>query len=164
MTIFSHSAFSPGACYTCKAQQSHSTGHHLSDLVTLSKVHYEYKGFDKKCLVLNCKALLLVYFITYDGNYMTSCLSSFFPVYNELTASRQTVKHFIFQCYMAAKRHQFINSFMIYKKPANVTFSIFIKTDRKITTFSQSGIQIKIHPQSLADQTQVTNCIFTFWN
>ena len=122
MTIFSHPAFSPRARYTCKAQQSHPTGHHLSHLVTLSKVHYEYKGFDIKCLVPNCKALLLVYFIIYGGNYMTSCLSSFFPVYNELTASIQTVKHFIFQCYMSAKGHQFINSFMIYKKPANVTF------------------------------------------
>lgn len=61
---------------------------------------------------------------------MTSCLSSFFPVYNELTASRQTVKHFIFQCYMSAKGHQFINSFMIYNKPANVTFSVDRQTEK----------------------------------
>lgn len=98
MTIFSHSAFSPRACYTCKAQQSHPIGHHLSDLVTLSKVHYGYKQFDIKCSVLNCKALLLVYFLTYDGNYMTSCLSHFFPVYDDLTGSRQTVKYLTFQC------------------------------------------------------------------
>lgn len=35
---------------------------------------------------------------------MTSCISSFFPGHDELTASRQSVKCFILQYYMSAKR------------------------------------------------------------
>lgn len=124
--------------YTCKAQQNHPTG-----LLTLSKAHQEYKGVGYEVPGV---VLLLAYFITYDGNYMTSCLSSFFPVYNELTTSRQAVKHFTFQCFMSAKSHPFFNSFVIYKKPANFTFPYLQRQDRKFITFTQVEQRSKAHP------------------
>lgn len=36
-------------------------------------------------MILNimCRTLFLVYFTTYDGNYITSCISSFFPGHDD---------------------------------------------------------------------------------
>lgn len=144
MTIFSHSGL------TTPARLNKVMG-----LVTLSKAHQDYKGAGYE---VPGAVLLLVYFITYDSNYMTSCLSSFFPVYNELTTSRQAVKHFTFQCFMSAKSHPVINSFVIYKTPANFTFPFLQRQDRKFITFTQSGTEIKNTSIRLAAQTLITNC------
>lgn len=129
-TIFSHSDFTtPGRLN----RVTHRSCPSLQSTPGTQGVGYEVPG----------AVLLLVDFITYDSSYMTSCLSSSFSVYSELTTSRQAVKHFPFQCFMSAKSHPFINSFVIYKKPENFTFPFSQRQDRKFITFTQSGTEIK---------------------